>query len=87
MKFIAGRSDESNNQLKGADVIELNELVVAEGHDELNRLVAAKGKVGADEAAKEATAANIFLPFSLTKYSAVIAEVVKGYFGIESYVG
>ncbi len=37
----------------------------------------------ADEA--EATD-DIFLPFSLTKYSATFAEV-NGYFGIEFYVG
>jgi hypothetical protein len=54
---------------------------VAEGHHiELDELIAAKGQVAADKA-KETTN-NIFLPFFLTKYSAIIAEM-KGYFGIE----
>ena len=51
----------------------------------LDYLVAVERKVGADEAAKEATAANIiFLPFSLTKYSAIVADV-KEYFGIDGH--
>ena len=46
--------------------------------------VAAKGRNAADEA-KEATIANIiFLPFSLTKHSAIIADV-KEYFGIDRH--
>ena len=61
-----------DNQIGGTDVV---------GH---NELVAIEGKVGADEADKEATAANIFLPFSLTKYSAIIADV-KEYFGIHRH--
>ena len=61
-----------DNQIGGTNVVGLDELV------------AVKGKVGADDAAKEATAANIFLPFSLTKYSAIIADV-KEYFGIHRH--
>ena len=60
---------------------ELDELAAAKGHNELNELVVVKGKVGSDTAAK-GTTANIFLPFSLTKYSAIVAEV-EGYFGTE----
>ena len=32
-----------DNQLGGANVVELNELVETKGHDELNELVASKG--------------------------------------------
>ncbi len=67
---------------------ELNELIVAKGWDELNELtvedhgeldelIVAKGQVRADKAKGNV---DIFLPFSLTKYSAIIAEV-EGYFG------
>ena len=44
----------NNNQLEQTYVVGLDELVAFDG------------KVGADETAKEATAVNIFLPFSLT---------------------
>ena len=60
---------------------ELNELTAAQSHNELDELVVVKGKVGAEDAAK-GTTDNIFLPFSLTIYSAIVAEA-KGYFGTE----
>jgi len=51
------------------------------GADMVIELIVLVGAKGDDE-----NTDNICLPFSLTKYSAIFAEV-NGYFGIEFYVG
>ncbi len=91
--FATKDHDELNELVVAVGHDELDRLVAAEGHDELNELTAAQshneldelvvvnGKVGAEDAAK-GTTDNIFLPISLTKYSAIVAEA-KWYFGTE----
>ena len=72
-------------QVAAKGQVELDELVAANGHDELYWLVVARGQVVAKSqvAADEAKDSTRGLPFSLTKYSAIFAEV-EGYFGIEN---
>ena len=84
-ELTAAKGHDELDELTVADGNDqLNEFTVAKSHDELNEVVATEGNdeliVARADQAKETTA-NIFLPFSLTKYSANIAEVNE-YFGI-----
>ena len=88
---MPAEADEADAEANEADkVILIGETTVADDTDEADKAIEAANEADVSDEPGKADVADatdaIFLPFSLTKYSSTFAEV-KGYFGIEFYVG